>query len=544
MAIGEERTTPLSSSALETILGGFLSRYKSTEERLAAIKDALSGMHGEMLRSNAAKWIVDSLIPPEKLVPEKHANWVPVVRDAMLYVGTHLSTSRLASKLLEQIELPSRTRAETRLLQLISKVPGLQKLGQVLARNRHLSPALRRALSNLENGIRDVAPEEIGRMLRKGVGARMQEFDVRLARKILSEASVSAIVRFTWKDPETGERKPGVFKILKPYIPEYFSEDMAILQGLTAFFSSRLHDYGFSSDVLPDTFTKVRRLLQHEVDFLGEQRALRRASELYRPMKNVRVPQLIEPLCTAEVTALTEEAGTKVTTAVGSASGWRRQRIAEQLVEALIVLPLFTSQPRALFHADPHAGNLLYDLKNRKLVIVDWALTEELTREQRRHLALLFLYVGLRDPVNVYKQIEHLAQNKDRKPKWTDRVRSFVSEYLYKLPGGRLPTAVDAMRLVEHLTLKGVRFPASLVMLSKVLFTLDGILYDIGVPNPKVAIPLLKHMSLRLTSARKSISSPLGMNDWVAVGSSAMLYPARLGIKAEEAALDRLLPER
>src|SRR5207302_104490 len=85
-------------------------------------------------------------------------------------------------------------------------VPGLQKLGQVIARNQHLRPALRDALARLENGIRDVKAQEIREIIQRDLGERVKTYDVRVERKILSEASVSAVLRFTWRDPESGRR--------------------------------------------------------------------------------------------------------------------------------------------------------------------------------------------------------------------------------------------------------------------------------------------------------------------------------------------------
>ena len=90
-----------------------------------------------------AAWIVDGIVPVSRLVPEAYVKWRPPVRDAMMFVVARLSAARLAPKLLEQFELPENTPAETRLLRLIAKVPGLQKLGQVIARNQNLRPALR-----------------------------------------------------------------------------------------------------------------------------------------------------------------------------------------------------------------------------------------------------------------------------------------------------------------------------------------------------------------------------------------------------------------
>lgn len=120
----------------------------------------------------------------------------------MMFVVQQLSAARLAPKLVEQLEIPKNTSAEHRLLLLIAKVPGLQKLGQVIARNQHLRPALRKALARLENGIRDVSVGELRALIRKELGDRLQKHKVEIASSILSEASVSAVVRFTWQDRE------------------------------------------------------------------------------------------------------------------------------------------------------------------------------------------------------------------------------------------------------------------------------------------------------------------------------------------------------
>src|SRR5262249_52368149 len=150
-------------------------------ERVNAIESALRTPIGQSMRQAMAKWIVEGIVPVEGLVPETYIKWRPPVKDAMIFVVTRLSPARLAPKLLEQLELPIKTSPEKRLLCLIAKVPGLQKLGQVIARNRHLHPALRNALARLENGIRDVSTEDIEAIIRSDLGARMEKFSVKLA---------------------------------------------------------------------------------------------------------------------------------------------------------------------------------------------------------------------------------------------------------------------------------------------------------------------------------------------------------------------------
>ena len=528
----------LSPRQLRETLESYVPPGLSQAQKVAAIEMVLVSPIGVSVRSAMGRWISEHVVSAAKLVPAVHSRWVPVVRDAMLFVVSHLSASRLAPKLLEQLELPLRTRPETRLLRLISKVPGLQKLGQVLAHNQNLNPPLRKALIRLENEIRDVKATEIAHLIRERLGDRIALFDVRFRPVIMSEASVSAIVRFTWMNPDTGQRERGVFKVLKPYIPSFFAEDMQMLQGLAEYFGSKLNDYGLSGDVLADTFTKVRRLLEHEVDLPGEQRTLRTAVTMYRSMPGVRVPRAITPLCTADITAMTEEQGSKITVATRRMSKWKRARLAERLVEALVARPLFSSEPDALFHADPHAGNLFYDPAKGDIIIFDWALTERLTREQRRHLALLFGFVALRDRVSVAAEIEALRQSgrnhNGHSVRPSEQLREQVAEFLDQLPIAQLPSAVDAMRLLERLAMNGMKFPGPLIMLSKVMLMLDGILAELGASKNCMGIGISRHLVRQSLRHQSLIASPIKGLDWLNLQCSAVMYVGRLWIRWEE----------
>ncbi len=214
-----------------TLLASFLDSHTSTAMRTAAVKAALQTPAGRKLRDVLGAWVI-RILPAETVVPEIYAEWRPLVRDAMLFMISHLSAARLAPKLVEQLELPPDTTPEARLLRLIAKVPGLQKIGQVLARNRHLDPALRNALSQLENGISDVRPEEIRALIHEQLGRRLETYAVEIEPGMLAEATVSAVMRFTWRDPGSGERQRGVFKVLKPYVAACFAEDLELLQQL------------------------------------------------------------------------------------------------------------------------------------------------------------------------------------------------------------------------------------------------------------------------------------------------------------------------
>jgi ubiquinone biosynthesis protein len=280
--------------------------------------------------------------------------------------------------------------------------------------------------------------------------------------------------------------------------------------------------------------------LQHEVDFTREQSTLKEASQLYRKIPGVGVPRVIDPLCATNITAITEEKGKKITDAVARMPAWRRAEVSEQLVDAVIAVPLFAPAGDVLFHADPHAGNLLYDRRSSELIILDWALTERLTLGQRRQLALLFLMIFLRDPVGASDAILALSPLGGRREKSKGhRIREIVTEYLNSVPVKRIPGAVDAVNVLERIAWQGVRLPSSLLMFRKALFTLDGILHDIGAPEFSTESVMVRHLMKTWMGRWKNFGSPLSLKDWALVQCSALLFPGRLGLQGLQAVLER-----
>ena len=476
-------------------------------------------------RDQAGAW-VSALAPVEHLVPESARRWRPLVADALQFIFCRLSEKRLAAKFAEQVALPTDTPPEKRLICLISKMPGLQKIGQVLARNRRLAPALRIELTRLENGMSDVRVEDVRTAIEDQLGPRLAEYQVNLDRGILSEASVSAVMRFTWRNPDR-ERERGVFKVLKPYVPEYFAEDMALLQALGNYLAASNRGYGFALRDVDEMLTEVRLLLERELDFKREQATLVEAARTYRGTLGVRVPRVIGPLCTAQITAMTEETGVKVTDAFRR-SPIRRDRIAAQIVEALISVPLLSGQDPSTFHADPHAGNLLYDEPNRELIVLDWALAEQLSLDSRRRLTMLAVMMVLENSDGVREAIRGLRKpGVGRRGKDEHIIGRAVEEFFAALPAGGAPGVLDAMRLLDEIALQGVHFAAPLFLFRKSLFTLNGVLQDITGEEVRMDYAIVRHFLTRWAASFGLFYSPLGIRDFLMLEWNALLYPAR-----------------
>ena len=533
MASNVEYPLKIEDQHLRQAVEPFLRSYGTTAERITAVESVLSGESGKIWRRELAKWTV-RMVPVELLVPEAYAQWRPLVRDSMMFVVSRLSPRRLAPKVVEQMELPADTPPEARLLRFIAKVPGLQKIGQMLARNRNLDPKMRCALTELENGISDVSISEIRTIILQQIGPQLEAYGVKVDSTILSEASVSAVVGFTWRNPASRRREAGVLKVLKPHIPGCYAEDMKILQHLAGFLVRKYRTDGVRLAGVARTLTEIRLLLEREVDFPGEQATLLNAVLAYRSIPGVRVPRLIPPLSTSTVTALTREEGVKVTEAVACPKKVRA-RVAERLAEALMAVPALGRQENMIFHADPHAGNLLYDKRRGELVILDWALTGQLTLQQRRCVFMLVLMTMLRDADGMTSAIERLRLGPrgpaDDRPQ-SRIIRERVTRLLDGLPLFRFPGPMEAMRVLDDVALNGIRFPASLLMFRKAWFTLDGVLEDISSRSVRMDSVIARYALTHWANTGSALVQMLSARDWAALDWSTLALTSRWSVQA------------
>ncbi len=497
----------------------------ATADRVWAVEGALAGSSREW-HQEIGLWIAD-LLDIEELVPEPYDSWRPLIRDCFAFFASHFPDARLAPKIVEQLELPADCSVEIRLGRLIARTPGLQKIGQVLARNRRLTVRLRDELQKLENGIHDVDADQVRDIVTAGLGRCIEVYSVELAPKLRSEASVSAILDFTWLNPSSGRREEGVFKVMKPYIPACFSEDLELLGRLSEHLLARRGDGQPGNREAADTLENVKLLLEREIDFRREQATLAEVRRVYR-RSGVRAPVPIPQLSTDSITAMTLERGVKVTEAFHTRPRWGR-RVAVRAAEALIADPILSSEQDAIFHADPHAGNLLYDEARDELVVLDWALTGQLTREERRHLIRLMVMMIFRDVSGVRGAIRGLAAGGGAAREAAGVIidRS-VTEFFNSLPHVCALGAIDAMRLLDRIGMEGVRFPGSLVLIRKVLLTLEGVLRDVAGEDIRLDLVVARHFAARWLKGIGALPGPLTLADLLDIERSALLYGSGL----------------
>ena len=81
---------------LRATLTSYLPQGATAAEKIQAIENGLRSPLGQSIRDAMALWIVDEIVPVEKLVPKQYLNWRAPVRDSMMFVVARLSPERLA----------------------------------------------------------------------------------------------------------------------------------------------------------------------------------------------------------------------------------------------------------------------------------------------------------------------------------------------------------------------------------------------------------------------------------------------------------------
>jgi ubiquinone biosynthesis protein len=267
-------------------------------------------------------------------------------------------------------------------------------------------------------------------------------------------------------------------------------------------------------------------LLYFEVHLDKEQDHLRMARAAYAEIPSVIVPE-VYPFCTPRVTAMERIDGRKVTDVETMATEDRR-RLADLIIGALIARPIWSPGPQTLFHADPHAGNLMVT-DDQRLAILDWSLVGYLSKSDQVRLSQILIGAATLDGERIREAIEGLAEGGID----GDALRRVVEDHLAPIRRGRLPGVSWLMDLMDAaLTQARGRFGPSLVIFRKVLQTLNGVVADVSeesradvvlaaslvsrlgveMPSRMIAPPLSRAFTSHLSNADLThlfLSSPL-----------------------------------
>jgi ubiquinone biosynthesis protein len=405
------------------------------------------------------------------LIPGQYEKFAKPVSEALVHFLSGLPRAWQEQILDQQTALGAEATLAERLGQLARSCPVLHKLGQVLARDRRLAPELRNQLQPLECLAPRIAWPEIRAALERDLGP-LAARGVKLLPPVLAEASVAFVVAFQRQGP-CGP--PGVFKVLKPGVTERLAGELEQLSSVGAYLDAVCHQANLPQLNYQELFDEVRAKLLNEVRLDDEQRHLTTARQLYADEPRVLIPRLIPEYCTPRVTAMERVYGVKATEhALGSAIAQRQ--FARTVARALVARPLFAHGPTAIFHCDPHAGNLMHATDGR-LAILDWSLVAQLAEAERAALTQIMLAALMFDELRLSELVARLGV---RGSVDGAILSDIVRRWLLRFRQGQFPSLDWLLGLLDDAALNaGLRVSGEMLLFRKSLLTLEGVLADL-----------------------------------------------------------------
>jgi len=421
------------------------------------------------------------------LIPPKWRGlWVPIVHDGLLYFLDHLSQDRLLEKFVDIAYLPPGTERGKYLLAFTSKTPSLQKLGQILARNTELEADYKTALQQLENSIQTTPRDELVDFIERDLGKEtVEKYRLKFADRILAEASIGAVIRGTFVPPGESTPQDMVCKVVKPYVLTGLPEELTIFDGLTAYFSQHRDYYHIYGIPVSEMFQDIKKALSSEIQIVQEQHNLKRAWEYYRNNPKIEVPELY-PFSNEHLTFMEFIHGVKIANAFPG-DPTRRAIMARRLSDALTLDVMFSPREEALFHGDPHSGNVFHVNDDKKdpyrIALLDWGLYGVFPRQQRKDLMQLILGIKLADAKRLRNHVSALIDGrKPESPQELKRIDEIIAELIK--PKVRRSVFDGLEELTLELAKEGYKIAFNLSTFVKSQVTISGILAELD-PNLK-----------------------------------------------------------
>ena len=259
---------------------------------------------------------------------------------------------------------------------LVSLGPTFVKLAQVFGSRPDVVPEpYLGALGSLTDRVPAVPFDQIEEEIVHAYGTPPEEMFEGFNREPIASGSLGQVYRARF------EGRDVVVKVLRPGVEELVSLDLRAVRRILDVLSARWtnsHLRGFR--VVVDEFGKR---IGEEMDFRQEAANAIAIGERFATNPGVIVPQIETTLTRQRVIVMEFMEGTRIDALEQLVAGGhlRGERIVESVVEAYVQMMLVDG----LFHADPHAGNLLVT-DDGELVLLDFGMVVRVDPEMRRTL--------------------------------------------------------------------------------------------------------------------------------------------------------------
>jgi len=388
--------------------------------------------------------------------------WSAVIESLLEEFLRRFDHATLLRLLKQQRALPSSVSPGVRAARLASEFSAFHKVCQMLARNPSLPESTRAALVPLERLPPASIPDEtLAAALAFAAGERPDLSPEPNAAKV-ARGSVADVFRFRGSLP--GENAVALKYIRSDAIPRIRREASILMQMAdgTAMIGAFAGD-DFAR-AIGEALRDASGALQREIDFAGEAANLKEARAFYQPNPRVRIPLVLDPPLEQGIFMEFIDGSPLLENTLDQAG---LRELARQVFRSLILEPLFSGLPESIFHADPHAGNILLQLHKYEsvVVLIDWSQAGRLAAPVRHALLELCLCcaTGCDPQAGILERLLGTPLGFDRFP----------------LPVNAGDPLRTALEIVQQLAIGGHRVPLALLLLRKSFLTVESVVHQL-----------------------------------------------------------------
>src|SRR4051795_318833 len=335
------------------------------------------------------------------------------------------------------------------------------KLGQLLSSRPDLLPDV--YIDELGHLVDEIAPvpyAEIEQTIREEVG---EDIFARIDPEPLATASIAQTHRALLKSG-----RDVVVKVRRPGIVEQVELDLSVIRSTAKLLSGRSETAQLLQvEALAD---ELEVHLRGELDFVEEAHNTELISRLVTEYEDIVVPQVIRPYVTERVLVLEYIEGEKVAAGHPFAPD-----IAQELARQFFSAYVHQVVVEGVYHADPHAGNILLTPDGR-LALLDFGLLGRLDDDTRRGLSLLLLAIAQNRADDVADLIISLSLTsvKSNQPGFVHDVRRKLPRFHWRPLSGI--QAGESLADLQRIALEHqIALPTSFALVGKTLAQADSI---------------------------------------------------------------------
>ncbi|MCG8419661.1 MAG: AarF/UbiB family protein [Proteobacteria bacterium] len=339
--------------------------------------------------------------------------------------------------------------------------PTFVKLGQILStREDMLPPAIVRELEQLQDNARPVATRAVRKEIQRSLGQRIGELYSFFDDEPLAAGSIGQVHR-----ARTQEGDEVVVKVRRPGIEAVVESDLQLLLSVAEMAANRSADIARHDPV--GFVEEFGRSLKAELDFVREAEFMDRMRA--EVGGTAYVPRVYAELSTESVMTVEYVEAVKVTAIDGDGV---RRRLARQVVACFATQFLRNE----LFHADPHAGNVV-QRSDGELVLFDMGAIGTLDPTMRRTLHAFSVAAGECDgdgAAEALLQMVHVPADLEKA-----RYRQDMGDFLAQLLGRPLAEANYPALIRQGLEVTrqhGLRLRTEYFLLLRATILVDGVL--------------------------------------------------------------------